>query len=276
MTHPIDTSYLALVATQAAMQAGQLLRKGFGSTFEIALKPGNHNFVTEYDHWAESIVLNTIRSHFPDHNILAEESGLSESPCSPYLWIIDPLDGTLNFANHIPQFVVSIGIAYQNEIIAGVIYQPMLNELFTAEKGKGAFMNGRQLSVSSVTKLDQAVVSTGMPFNVREDGNPYLDCFAKFVKQGSAMREIGSAALSLAYLAAGRFSAFWIDSLQPWDMAAGKLIVEEAQGRVTHYDGNHHDIFSTKNLLASNSHLHDSLISILQTYTEQDSKVDLG
>lgn len=267
MTHPIDTSILTLVASQAAVQAGQILRKGFGSSFEITQKPGNHNFVTEYDHLAESLVLSAIRTHFPDHNILAEESGLLETSDSPYLWIIDPLDGTLNFANHIPLFVVSIGIAYQKEIVAGVIYQPMLNELFVAEKGKGAFMNGNPLSVTSKARLDQAVVSTGMPFNVRDEGSPYLANFQKIVKQGSAMREIGSAALSLAYLAAGRMSAFWIDSLQPWDMAAGKLIVEEAGGKVTHYDGNPHDIFSSKSLLASNGYLHDTLVKLVYTDT---------
>lgn len=263
MTNAIDTSSLALVATQAAIQAGQLLRKGFGSSFEIKQKPGNHNFVTEYDHMAEAIVLNAIRLHFPDHNILAEESGLLESSDSPYLWVIDPLDGTLNFTNHLPMFAVSIGIAYQKEIVAGVIYQPMLNELFIAEKGKGSFMNGNPLTVTSLARLDQAVISTGMPSNVREEGNPYLPNFQKIVKQGSAIREIGSAALSLAYLSAGRMSAFWIDSLQPWDMAAGKLLVEEAGGRVTHYDGTPHDIFSSKSLLATNGYLHDTLVNMV-------------
>lgn len=263
MTEYIDTAHLALVATQAAMQAGNLLRKGFGSTYEINTKPGRHNYVTMYDHAAEAQIIKTIRHHFPSHHILAEESGLSEAENSPYTWVIDPLDGTLNFSNNIPLFVVSIGITYKKDVVAGVIYHPMLKELYVAEKGKGAYMNGTRLSVNSVNNLETAVLSTGMPSNIHEHANPYLASFTQIAKVGCAIRDIGSAALNLAYLSSGRVSAYWIDSLQPWDIAAGKLIVEEAGGTVSHYNGSPHSIFSEDSLLATNGHIHQSMVNLL-------------
>ena len=195
--------------------------------------------------------------------MLAEESGLTEQSNSPYLWVVDPLDGTLNFSNNIPLFVVSIGIAYKKEVIAGVIYQPLLGELFVAEKGKGAYLNGCRLAVNGVANLGDAVISTGMPSNIHEQGNPYLASFTQIAEHGSAVRDLGSAALNLAYLAAGRVSAFWIDNLQPWDMAAGKLLIEEAGGRVTHYDGTPHEVFCNTSLLASNGRLHNAMVKFL-------------
>lgn len=260
---PINTSDLCLAATQAALQAGNLLRKGFGSSFEITTKPGKHNLVTVYDHEAETLIINSIKRHFPDHVFLAEESGLTHKTDSPYLWVIDPLDGTLNFSNNIPLFAVSIAVAYNKEIVAGVIYHPMCNELFVAEKHKGAYLNGNRLSVSVVSQMENAVLSTGMPSNMHEHSNPYLISFMQIAKIGSAIRDIGSAALNLAYLSAGRFSAYWVDSLQPWDIAAGKLIVEEAGGIVSHYDGMPHEVFSETSLLATNGLIHQSMVDLL-------------
>jgi len=264
MTHSIDTGDLLLAAIQAAMQAGNLLKSGYGSAFEICCKPGPHNLVTVYDSSAESIIINTIKQRFPTHAFLAEESGSSAKSASPYLWVIDPLDGTLNFANNIPLFAISIAAAHKKEIVAGVIYLPIMNELFTAEKGKGAYLNGKRLSVTTVDNLEHAVLCTGMPSDIHQHTNPYLASFARIAKEGCAIRDFGSAALNLAYLAAGRVSAYWIDSLQPWDMAAGKLLVEEAGGMVTHYDGKPHDVFSESNLLASNGRIHKTMVKELK------------
>ncbi len=226
-----SVSSLTLVAIQAALSAGDLLRKGFGTLYEINTKPGRQNFVTEYDHASETSILSCIKTHFPTHNILAEESGLS-TPSHPdeILWIIDPLDGTNNFAHNLPLFTISIAAYQKEEGISAVIYQPITHELFVAEKGGGAYLNGKRLSVSQTDRLENALVMGSFPYE--EQPTPLLNheqLFA-FNQEGAILRNFGSAALGLAYLAAGKVDAFWLYNLYPWDWAAGKLLVEEAGG----------------------------------------------
>lgn len=246
---------LTVVAIQAALRSGEILKKGFGTSYEISLKPGNQNLVTAFDKASEETIMETIFHHFPNDGILAEESG-SKPNSSPVLWIIDPLDGTVNFANNIPIFSISIAACIDNEVICGVIYQPIAGELFVAEKGKGAYLNGNLIHVSSKTSFERAILATGFPYNVDEDPLHCIETFAKMTQLGVPIRRMGSAAIDLAYVAAGRFDAYWEVSLQPWDLAAGKLLVEEAGGKVTHYDGSRRDVFSKDTILATNSYLH--------------------
>jgi myo-inositol-1(or 4)-monophosphatase len=268
----MDTSPLTVVAIQAALKAGEILRRGFQTRFQVASKPGIHNLVTEYDTAAEKSIISTILHHYPSHSILAEESGETRAKQeadresdreSKVLWIIDPLDGTVNFAHQIPVFSVSIAVAVHKEVQIGVIYNPLLHELFVAEKAKGAYLNGERLTVSSADQLIKAFMATGFPYNVNTNPMHCIDRFAEMQAKGIPIRRLGSAALDLAYVAAGRFDAFWELNLSAWDMAAGKLLVEEAGGKATQYDGSNFSIFSDKMLLATNGHLHGPMIEHL-------------
>ncbi|MBS0620459.1 MAG: inositol monophosphatase [Verrucomicrobia bacterium] len=261
-----DPSLLTFVATQAALKAGELLSRGFGTNFTIASKPGAHNLVTEYDMQAERSIIASIQEHFPDHAILAEESGKNRSE-HPVTWIIDPLDGTVNFAHGVPTFSVSIAAAIKQEIVSGVIYQPMTKELFVAQKGKGAYLNGSRLAVSEHKTLKEALLATGFPYNVEK--NPYhcIEAFTEMQAKGVPIRRLGSAAIDLAYVAAGKYDAYWEVSLHPWDVAAGILLIQEAGGQVTHFDGKPHAIFQADTLVASNGHLHKELLTHLSQRT---------
>jgi myo-inositol-1(or 4)-monophosphatase len=179
------------------------------------------------------------------------------------LWIIDPLDGTVNFAHNIPHFSISIAAWHQGAICLGLIYQPLTGELFFAEKDKGAFLNGKKLSVTNTKDLNNAIFATGFPYNADQNPLQCIDRFDQIVKKGFPIRRLGSAALDLAYVAAGRFDAYWEVGLHPWDIAAGKLMVEEAGGMVTHYDGKKHQIFGYFPLLSSNRLLHASMVELL-------------
>lgn len=253
---------LTLIAVQAALLAGEILRRGYGTQYEITYKPGAHNLVTQYDHAAESAIIGLIREKYPDHAFLAEESGASTQDTAPVLWMIDPLDGTTNFAHYIPFFAVSIAAVVDNVVQVGVIYNPMTHELFVASKGQGAFLNGTKLRVSAVNDFYRAFGSTGFPHDIGHETSFYVDRLCKIAQSGKPLRDFGSAAINLAYVAAGKFDFFWIDSLQPWDIAAGKLLVEEAGGKITHYDGSPLRLESDVSVLASNNTLHDTLLSI--------------
>ena len=242
-------SRLTLVATLSALKAGEILRKGFGTTMRFETKEGRHNLVTEWDNKAEAAIIKSIKIHFPDHSFLAEESGESGEKGEGIQWIIDPLDGTVNFAHKIPMFSVSIAATFQSDVLAGVVYNPLIEELFIAEKGNGAYLNGERLKVTETAVLDSAIVATGFPYNVHE--NP--------------IRRIGSAALDLSYLAAGRFDSFWEVSLQPWDYAAGKLLIEEAGGTFTDFEGKPFTSLSEGPIIASNGILHDQMVKKIQT-----------
>ncbi|MBI3236694.1 MAG: inositol monophosphatase [Chlamydiales bacterium] len=259
----IDPSHLTFIAIQAALSAGDLLRKGFGTSFRIDSKPGKQNLVTEYDNASENRILSLISKEFPSHGFLAEESGKSSGSNHDVLWVIDPLDGTLNFAHQIPLFTISIAATVDGKPVSGVIYQPMSQELFVAERGKGSYLNGNRIFVTKTEHLEKAAMATGFPYNV--DKNPFhcIEKFAHMTQLGVPIRRLGSAALDLAYVAAGRFDAYWEVSLHPWDMAAGKLLVEEAGGKVTHWDGSLHPVFCNESILATNHKLHETMISHL-------------
>ncbi|QVL57109.1 MAG: inositol monophosphatase [Simkaniaceae bacterium] len=265
MTNEMDLphllrSRLTMVATLSALKAGEILRKGFGTAMHFENKEGRHNLVTEWDNKSEAVIIDSIKSHFPGHSFLAEESGESGEKSEGIQWIIDPLDGTVNFAHKIPLFSVSIAAVFQSEILAGVVYNPLVEELFIAEKGNGAYLNGERLKVTETAVLDSAISATGFPYNVHENPLCCLDHFNTFAKMGVPLRRMGSAALDLSYIAAGRFDSFWEVSLQPWDYAAGKLLIEEAGGTFTDFEGTPYSSLSEGPIIASNGILHDQMV----------------
>lgn len=255
-------SHLTAVAVEAALNAGEILRQGFGTQFSISSKEGKHNLVTEYDYKAEKQIIDFITKKVPGSRFLAEESGGS-GPKEGLLWVVDPLDGTVNFAHTIPLFSVSIALEKDGQLICGVIYQPMLNELFVAEKGKGAFLNGASIRVSETSHLHQAILATGFPYNVSENPFHCVDHFIDMLQLGVPIRRIGSAAIDLAYTACGRFDGFFEASLAPWDCAAGLLLIEEAGGKVTHWNKQPFSIYSNQPILATNGQIHDAASAIL-------------
>ncbi|MBX3044985.1 MAG: inositol monophosphatase [Candidatus Kapabacteria bacterium] len=250
-------------AILAAKTAGIILKDGFGTNFRIDSKVGKNNLVTEFDYAAEKSIIETITKKYPNHRFLAEESGNSGSTSEDeIIWVIDPLDGTVNFAHSIPIFAVSIAAMQNGELLCGVIYHPMLDEMFYASKGGGAYLNGNKITVSDSEDMHTSLLVTGFPYNV--DKNPY-DCVGTFVKivlNGIPIRRLGSAALDLAYVACGRFDGFWEADLYPWDVAAGVLIVQEAAGKVTKYDGNKFEIKDVT-ILASNGKIHNQIKDVI-------------
>ncbi len=248
-------------ASLLARDAGRILAERFGRTSLHIEHKGAIDLVTESDLAAERLIVERIGTHYPRHEILAEESGLSERPQSAHRWIIDPLDGTTNYAHGYPCFCVSIALEHEGSIVIGVIYDPTRDELFAAERGQGATLNNKTLRVSSVTQLNEALLCTGFPYDVRDRGD-FARHFTAFINHAQAVRRDGSAALDLAYVAAGRFDGFWEEGLRAWDVAAGGVLVEEAGGRVTHYDGTPHDVY-TPPIVASNTHIHDAMMRVL-------------
>jgi len=249
-------------ATQIAREAGNLLVQKLGSA-KITSK-GDINLVTEADIAAENLIIERIRSHYPQHGILAEESGEAVfvgGKKSDWKWIIDPLDGTTNYAHGYPCFCVSIALEYKGVLEVGVVYDPMRDEMFAAERGQGATLNDRQIRVSQVDELSQAMVCTGFPYNVRERPD-FAREFAKFTMEAQAVRRDGSAALDLAYVACGRFDGFWEDGLNPWDIAAGALLIFEARGKVTTFKDQPLDIYNEQ-VLASNGLIHEAMMRVL-------------
>ncbi len=258
-------SRLAFVATQAALEAGHLLRRGFGTDFTISSKANILDLVTEYDKAAEELIIKRVKTHFPDHAFLGEESGVTLGKNSNAItWVIDPLDGTMNFAHQIPLFAVSIAIQVNNQVELGIVYHPMGDEFFIAQRGCGAYLNGTRLKVSDITDLQQAVGATLIPYGSGPNREYNIHQFLGFTSIGNPIRIIGSAALALAYVAAGRFDAFWATNLRPWDVAACQLLIEEAGGRITTCAGDIHDIYAESSILATNKHLHEHVLSILK------------
>lgn len=258
-------SDLTLAAIQAALNAGELLVRGFGTTFNISSKEGMQNLVTEYDTAAQDLIISNLQKNFPEHQFLGEEDKKKQKMHpEKIVWIIDPLDGTVNFARSIPVFAVSIAAALGKDILCGVVYYPLMNELFIAEKNKGAYLNGKRLSVSKRKDFDESFIATGFPYDVNTNPLNCIERFASFAKMGVPLRRMGSAAIDLSYVAAGRFDAFWEVGLHPWDLAAGKLLIEEAGGKVSHYDGKEHQLYGYFNTLASNGLLHQKMVTILK------------
>jgi myo-inositol-1(or 4)-monophosphatase len=244
----------------AAREAGALVLERLHDRHIVQYK-GEINLVTEADRLSEALIVERIRREFPGHDILTEESPETANG-SGFRWIIDPLDGTTNYAHGYPVFCVSIALEIKGVIMLGAVYNPMLDELFTAEKGAGAFLNGRRLTVSRTESLSRGLLATGFPYDIREDRNNNINYFKVMVLSAQAVRRAGSAALDLAYLAAGRFDGFWELKLMPWDTAAGWLLVEEAGGSVTDFRGDPYHLHS-RNMLASNGLIHAEMARIL-------------
>lgn len=257
-------SDITFIAIQAALKAGEIIKKGYGTSYKISLKEGVQNFVTEYDHLAENSIVSLIHEFFPSHSILAEESGFKLAEGSEYIWIVDPLDGTTNFSQDIPIFVVSIGVYHNNVPLCGVIFQPMTQELFVAEKGKGAFLNGSKLHVSQSTRMIESMIGVGFPYEMEESALSGIDQLTHLTLQGMSLRNIGSAALSLAYVAAGKFDGLWFSKLYPWDIAAGKILIEEAGGLITDFQGLPIDIHSSPSVLATNGLIHTEALQCIR------------
>jgi len=252
-------------AIQAAQEASAVLAGGFGTAMEQRSKSGLHNLVTEYDERCERLIIDRLKAAFPDSGFLGEEGGSANEGAS-LQWVIDPLDGTVNFAHGIPIFCVSIAAVVDGVILAGVIAAPMVNEVFTVARGHGAFLNGKRLHVSSTDMVKASILVTGFPYNVSTNPDHCIEQFTALVQQGIPIRRLGSAALDLAYVAAGRFDGYWEVSLHPWDMAAGVLLVMEAGGKVSHY----HEkpfVLSTGSVMATNGLIHAELNSILESAT---------
>jgi len=249
-------------AIQAAKAAGKIHRKYYGKTLNVRFKSKNKlNLVTEVDTLCEKTVLTILRKKFPSHNFWGEESG-KDSGTSEYTWLVDPLDGTTNFAHSYPFFCCSIALVQNNRPIAGVVYDALRDECFTAEKDHGAFLNGRRLSVTKTKSLAESLVCTGFAYAVRET-HYNLDNFRQFVLKTQGVRRDGSAAMNLSYVAAGRFDGFWERGIQAWDMAAGVLMVQEAGGKVTDISGKPFDLFA-ENALATNGKIHGHIFKILK------------
>lgn len=241
--------------------SGNILRSGFGSKFQIENKTGKNNLVTEYDYKSEKYIVDEIKKAFPTHNIISEEEG-SVNNNSEYDWIIDPLDGTVNYANNIPIFSVSIALRENGNLIAGAVYQPILNELFTAELGNGAKMNGEYITVSNKIEMNTSLLVTGFPYDINNDPKNAIRSFTNIVKRGIPIRRLGSAALDLAYVACGRFEGFWEVNLNSWDVAAGILLVNEAGGKCTNYNGKD-SLVEDKEILATNGKIHEEALRVI-------------
>ena len=251
------------VAIETARLAGAFLKQHLGKVRVIEHKQGEaKNLVTEIDKRSEEIIIDTIRKHYPGHDILAEESGNARGRSSEFRWIIDPLDGTTNYTHGLPIFCVSIGVEWKGELIAGVIYDPNFDELFTAERGRGAFLNGKKISVSTTDVMARSLLVTGFPYNISNNPSHAIEHFIQFLTKAQAVRRMGSAAIDLAYVAAGRYDGFWEVALQPWDMAAGALLVQEAGGTLSTFSGEPLSIY-TKEIVASNGIVHQEMIDIL-------------
>jgi myo-inositol-1(or 4)-monophosphatase len=248
-------------AREAAEAAGRLLRGGLDEAKEIGYK-GAVDLVTNFDGLAQEIIVNRISSAYPLHAFLAEE-GLRSGAPAEYLWVIDPLDGTTNFAHRLPVFAVSIGLVFKGEPVLGVVFDPVREDMFTAAAGGGAFLGGHRIRVSGVSDLDRSLLATGFPYDIRESPVNNLDHFQNFCLRAQAVRRCGSAALDLCYLACGRFDGFWELKLKPWDVAAGALIVAEAGGRVTDLDGGHFRIDNGETV-ATNGLIHESMLAVLK------------
>lgn len=242
-------------------EAGEIIKNGFGKNIKIDFKSGENNLVTEIDKKAEKCIIDFIKKEFPSHSILAEESGQSDGN-SDYLWVIDPLDGTTNFAHGLPIFSVSIGLRKNRETICGVIYDIMRNQVYAAELNSGAYCNSDKIMVNENSIIEKSLLVTGFPYEIGEKLDRSLDVFKEFVKTSRGVRRLGSAAIDLCYVANGTFDAFWEEKLNPWDVCAGMLIVEEAGGKLCDFNGNPIDIYS-KEILASNGKIEENMLKII-------------
>ena len=254
-----------------ARKAGAILRDGYSKEHQVDYK-GVIDLVTEVDHQSEKYLLGEVQRDFPDHHIISEESGIIEGN-DEHIWYIDPLDGTVNYAHNIPIFCVSIAYASRRDastslsasLELGAVYDPMRDEMFLAERGKGATLNGKSIKVSSVTEMQKSLLVTGFPYDAWNTEQDNFANFVKFAKITQGVRRLGSAALDLSYVAAGRFDGFWELALKPWDVAAGGLICEEAGARVTNVKGKADYISPPQSVVATTSGIHEHMLKELHT-----------
>lgn len=249
------------LARELALEAGAFIRRGFGERRNVEFKSAV-DLVTDVDRGAQAIVVEGLRRAFPEDAIIAEEDVGQAAVAGP-CWYVDPLDGTTNFVHALPHFAVSIAYFDGGEPKAAAVYDPCKDELFAAERGGGAFLGDRRLAVSNVAELDRSLLVTGFPYDRREHAEAYLRYFREFLCSAQDVRRFGSASLDLCYVAAGRFDGFWEWKLHPWDTAAGWLIVEEAGGRVTDFDGGPYDPWLPR-IVATNGEIHEETLAVLE------------
>ncbi len=264
-----DIAEFTAVAEEAAAAAGSIIRDSWKQAKEIHYK-STINLVTTIDRQSEQRIVGMIQSRFPDHSILAEEETNIEATKSEYRWIIDPVDGTTNFAHSYPQFCVSIALEHDAKVILGLVHDPVKGETFRAVRGQGATLNGEGIQTTDETDIGKALLSTGFPYDRRQRVDFYLSFFKGFMLSCQDIRRNGSAALDLCYVACGRMDGFWEFGLSPWDIAAGALIVEEAGGTMSDFAGNPFSIWR-KETLASNGRIHPAMVKIMQSCMRVDS-----
>jgi myo-inositol-1(or 4)-monophosphatase len=265
-----DVEAFARVGEEVAREAGKFLMNHLHRGFTVARK-GEINLVTEIDVAAEKLIVSRLTSAFPDHTVLAEEMH-AQTARGAVTWIIDPLDGTTNYAHGFPVFSVSIGLEVEGIIEWGIVYNPNLEEVFTARRKGGAFLNGEPIQVSKTESLDASLLATGFPYDIRTSARNNLDYFRAFALHAQGVRRAGSAALDLCYVAAARFDGFWELSLNPWDCAAGYLMVREAGGKVTNWRGEFGSIYE-RECLATNSLIHEQMLTVLHETSSREAGV---
>lgn len=250
------------VGLTAAFKAAAILTSYFGNVKNIA-KKGVIDLVTEADTHSEKVIIETIKNVFPSHSVLAEESGLN-TQASPYQWIIDPLDGTTNYAHQVGLFAVSIAFAMEDDLVFGIVLNPITHELFTAEKGQGALLNNRPMMVSHSKTVSESLLVTGFPYNLNSILSPLIKRFSNILSAAQGVRRLGSAALDLCYVASGRFDGFWEQNLNPWDTAAGVLIAREAGAQVTNFSNQPFTI-DQKEIVVTNGNIHKEMLELLRS-----------
>jgi myo-inositol-1(or 4)-monophosphatase len=257
-----DPRFLA-TAVEIVLRAGKIQRARRDAGFRVS-KKGTRDLVTEVDLECERMCRVVLAERFPEHDVLGEELGAESTarPAARCRWVFDPLDGTTNYAHGLPIFCASLALQIDGTTEVGAVYDPSRHELFTAERGEGAYLNGQALTVSDTAEAIDALLVTGFPYFYKQE---LVDLFATFLQRARAVRRLGSAALDLCYVAAGRFDGFWEQHLNPWDMAAGALVVEEAGGRITGMDGSPFDL-AAGHVVASNGHVHDALVAVIREF----------
>jgi myo-inositol-1(or 4)-monophosphatase len=258
MARPYLCAMLKSTLIKATEAGAKVMQEFFHGKFTISNKEGINNLVTEADHASEKAIFEVIRQEFPDHYLLSEEAGEIYMDSS-YRWIIDPIDGTVNFAHGIPICCVSIGLEHLGEMVMGAVYNPFINEFYFAQKGFGASLNDNKIMVSNETSAGAACLVTGFPYTYLDQPNGPLEVFARLIRRGVPVRRLGSAAMDLCWVAAGRFDGFYEHKLQAWDSAAGFLIVEEAGGKVTDFSGQHYSPYQP-HIVATNGKIHEELL----------------
>jgi myo-inositol-1(or 4)-monophosphatase len=253
---------LKQVLMRAADEAAKILTENIGIKHRVGRKRDYSDLVTEIDKKSEAKIIEVIHESFPRHNVLSEEIGNLNLE-SDFVWIVDPLDGTINYTHSVPIFSISIALEIKKKLVMGLVYNPINGEKFFAEAGKGAVLNGKKIQVSKTEKLKDSLLVTGFPYNAWNNAGNCIDHFVNFIKTGVPVRRLGSAAIDFCYVACGRFDGFWEVTLNPWDVAAGYLMLKEAGGLTTHFSGEEFSIYG-KEVLASNGRIHREMIDVLK------------